>query len=289
MSEPASPVAAPSTASPIQRSTLKHRGLTLSYLDTAPGDHGRPVVLFIHGFPDTAMMWTVQMTALHAAGYRCIAPDTVGCGESDMAATLGDYDVATLIEAPIALLDHLRLDRVDIVGHDWGAVQAWMIAGRYPQRVRRLVAISVGHPMAYARAGWDQKKAGWYILFFQLAGLAERLLLGAGRFSMGRVFTSHPHMDEVIQRLAQPGRLTAALRIYRASLATALLKKQSNVQAPTLGIWSTGDRFLVESQMRDSRRYVDGPWTFLTIDGGHWIPLEHPEWTTQQLLKHFAS
>lgn len=272
----------------IARRQWTRRGLRLSYLDSAPDDRTRPVVLFIHGFPDTAAMWMPILVAMHAKGYRCIAPDTVGCGESDMAARRTDYDVHHLIEDLAGLLDHLELNQVNVVGHDWGALQAWLLAARHPRRVRRLAVLSVGHPTAYARAGLDQKRAGWYVAFFQLPGLSERLLLGAGRFSLRRVFASHPEMDEVMQRLAQPGRLTSALRIYRANLVDVLLRKHPAVVAPTLAIWSEGDRFLVESQVSDSLAYVDAAFTYRRIDGSHWIPLEHPAWTTEQLLGHFA-
>lgn len=272
----------------MNRQRFTTRGLELSYLDSAPGDRQRPVALLLHGFPDAAAMWQPQIDALHANGYRCIAPDTVGCGESQIATTRADYNVLRIVADVVALLDHLRLDEVDVVGHDWGAVQAWLLAARHPQRVRRLVALSVGHPMAYARAGTDQKIAGWYIAFFLLAGLSERLLSGEGRLSLRRVFASHPQMDEVLHRLRAPGRLTAALRIYRASLVTALFTSHPAVAAPTLGIWSRGDRFLVESQMAGSARYVTGPWTYRETGGGHWIPIEQPDWLNRQLLSFLA-
>jgi len=277
------------TTESVERRTFTHRGLSLSYLDSAPDDSDRPVVLLLHGFPDTARMWDAQITALHAAGYRCLAPDTVGCGESQVAAKLADYNARTITNDHRALLDHLNINRAAVIGHDWGAVLAWLLAGHDPDRIHHLVALSVGHPMAYARAGADQKLAGWYIIFFLMAGLSETLLRGDGRFSLRRVFRSHPEMDEVMTRLAKPGRLTAALRIYRASLPTVLLQRQPAVRANTLGIWSEGDRFLVESQMRDSGRWVDGDWTFERIPGGHWIPLEQPDWLNARILDHLRS
>ncbi|QYJ80052.1 alpha/beta fold hydrolase [Shewanella acanthi] len=271
----------------IHRNQFHSRGLTLSYLDTAPDDKARPVALFVHGFPDTADMWLTQMNALHTAGYRCIAPDTVGCGESQIAPALSDYNARTIAEDLTALLDHLQMSQVNVVGHDWGAALAWLLAAYHPERVRRLVVLSVGHPMAYARAGMDQKFAGWYIAYFCLAGLAEALLPGHGRFSLRRVFGSHPKIEEVMARLASPGRLTAALRIYRASLVTMLWRKHPKITVPTTGIWSRGDAFLVESQIRESRHYVDGAWQCEVIDGGHWISLEHPNYLNSRLLAAF--
>lgn len=270
------------------RHEFVHRGLRLSYLDSAPGDTARPVVLLLHGFPDTAQMWVAQITALHEAGYRCLAPDTVGCGQSQIAPRRSDYDVRTIVDDHRELLRHLGINTCDVVGHDLGAVAAWMLAGWYPNVVRHLVVLSVGHPTAYARSGVDQKRAGWYIGYFWMAGVAERLLPGHGRFSLRRVFGTHPDIEEVMQRLSAPGRLTAALRLYRASLVSALLRKNPRIKAPTLGIWSDRDAFLVESQMRGSEAWMDGPWTVESISGGHWIPLEQPEYLNRRLLKFFG-
>lgn len=274
---------------PLIRKSFQHRGLTLSYLDSNPDDKLRPVVLFLHGFPDTAEMWGQQMAHLQRCGYRCIAPDTVGCGHSQIAPKLSDYNARKIVEDKVALLDHLGIERVDVVGHDWGAILAWVLAGRHPTRVKRLVVLSVGHPTAYARAGVDQKLAGWYIAFFCLGGLAERMLLGKGRFSLRRVFGSHPRPDEVMARFSDAARLTAALRIYRASLKTALFDSQPAVSSPTLGIYSRGDKYLVESQMRRSGRWVKADWQYDVVDGGHWIPFEQPDYLNRRLQDFLAA
>lgn len=270
----------------MQRSSFVHDGLHLSYLDSAPGERTRPVVLLMHGFPDCALMWRAQIAFLHEQGFRVLAPDMRGYGESAMAARVRDYRAASIIADAAALLDHLQIDTADVVGHDWGAVLAWMFAGYYPQRVRRLVVISVGHPTAYGRAGLDQKLAGWYTLFFQLRGICEWLLLGGGPVGTHSLLSTHPEVAEVQARMRQPGRLSAALAIYRANLWTVLFRRQPDVRADTLAIWSRGDRFLVESQMRDSERYVQGRWRFVPLDGGHWIPLEQPDRLNALLREH---
>jgi pimeloyl-ACP methyl ester carboxylesterase len=268
------------------RGFFEHRGLRLSYLDSAPCAERRPAVLLLHGFPDTAEMWLPQIERLHQAGYRCIAPDTLGCGRSDMAPRLGDYHALKITGDHRALLEHLGVEQVHVVGHDWGAVIGWMFAGHFPQRTLSLVAMSVGHPTAYARSGPRQKLMGWYTLFFLLGGLADRLLAGEGRLSLRRVFRGHPQMDEVLQRLREPGRMTAALRIYRAAIVPVLFTRQPQVAAPTLGLWSEGDIFLVEAQMTASEKFVDGAWRYERLHGGHWMSLEQPEHIGALILDH---
>ena len=93
-------------------------------------------------------------------------------------------------------------------------------------------------------------------------------------------------MDEVLRRLREPGRMTAALRMYRAAIAPVLLKRQPQVTAPTLGLWSEGDRFVVEAQMKASAKFVDGAWRYQRLPGGHWMSLEQPERIGALILDH---
>ncbi|SFM21511.1 alpha/beta fold hydrolase [Marinobacter zhejiangensis] len=270
------------------RQYFDHRGYKLSYLDTHPGDASRPVVLLIHGFPDTAVMWSEQIRFLVDAGYRCLAPDTLGCGDSELGRKLDDYNVFNIIAHHIALLDHLNIERADVVGHDWGAVQAWFLAAYHPTRLKTLTVVSVGHPTAYARAGLRQMVAGWYIAYFNLRGISERLLAGKGRLSLRSVFRSHPDMDEVMGRFSEPGRLVAALNLYRANLITVLTRSHPKVTVPTLGVWSEGDDFLVEKQMRDSEKWMAADWSYQRTGGAHWVPITEPGWLNSQILEHLA-
>lgn len=269
-----------------QRLVFSHRGLRLSYLDSAPGDTQRPVVVLLHGFPDEALMWQRQIAALHAEGFRVLAPDTVGCGQSDMAPRRKDYDAQTVAADFIALLDHLDIERAQFVGHDWGAVLAWYVAIYFPQRVRKLVVLSVGHPTSYGRAGFRQKLLGWYTLYFQLVGIAEWLLMRRGPLGLRFWLRSHPHIDAIIERMRAPGRLTAAIRLYRANLVSILFKVHPDVTVPTLGVWSEHDNFLTEDQMTSSARRVRSGWQYQRLSGGHWMSLEQPARINQILLDY---
>jgi len=269
--------------------SFKSRGNLLSYTDSCPEGDNRPVVLFLHGFPDTSELWDAQFAILSDAGYRCIAPDTIGCGLSEISSYLRDYNVEKIATDHVALLDFLGIEKVYLVGHDWGAVQAWIISAYYPERVIKQVVLSVGHPTSYARAGFRQKLAGWYIGYFCLPYFSESLLIGKSKLGMRRLFGSHCHISQVTDRLSSPGRLTAALRIYRASLVSVLLKSHPVVSVQTLGIWSKGDLYCLEQQMKDSGEWVDLGWEMETRECSHWIPLDEPAWLGDRLKKYFSS
>lgn len=271
------------------RASHTHRGLVLSYLDTAPDDRGKkPVIMLLHGFPDSAAMWSGVMSYLIDAGYRCVAPDTLGCGESDMANTIDDYRMASVVSDYIALLDHLSIKSVSLMGHDWGSALAWCLAIHHPTRVSRLIGVSVGHPTAFARAGFKQKLMSWYTVFFKLPIIPEAILLNDGPTGLAKLLPLHPGMSEVMQRMQKPGRFKAALNIYRANLMSLLLKKYPPAQCPVLGVWSHGDTYLGERQMAASQHYVDGPFRLEKLEGGHWIPLDQPETLARLALQFFA-
>jgi len=244
-----------------------------------------PPVLLVHGFPDDHTVWRKQIPALVAAGYKVIAPDTRGCGDSDAPVGSGHYTIDLLVADLVALLDALHIDKVRLVAHDWGAGIAWTLAMRHPERVERYAALSVGHLSAYARGGLGQKLKGWYILFFQLRGLAE-WILRLGDWWLFRAVTRYP--DEAphwIRNLSRPGRLTAAINYYRANIGMIVPRDLPSVPVPVMGVWSSGDAFLSESQMIDSNRYVDAPFRYERIEGAnHWLQLAAPDKINALLL-----
>lgn len=244
-----------------------------------------PDVLLVHGFPDDHMVWRQQIPALVQAGYRVIAPDMRGCGESEMAPARRDYHIDFLVGDLVALLDALGIEQVRLVGHDWGAVICWQLCIRHPERVSRYAALSVGHPTAYARAPLEQKLKGYYILLLQFRGVAEALLRFRNWAVFRRLTQYSAECPHWIAKLARPGRLRAAINYYRANLQLILPRLLPSVPMPVMGVYSTGDLFLCRAQMVDTQRFVDGPWRYECIDGvGHWMQLEAPERVNPLLL-----
>ena len=99
---------------------------------------GRPVVL-LHGFPDSGRLWRHQVRALADAGYKVIVPDMRGYGASDKPADVAAYNMLFLVSDVGAVLDHAGVERAHVVGHDWGAAVAWVLAAVAPERVDHLV------------------------------------------------------------------------------------------------------------------------------------------------------
>ena len=248
---------------------------------------GTPVVL-LHGWPDTGDLWRHQVPALTMAGYRVIAPDLRGFGGSSKPTDLAAYTAPVLVGDVVGLLDALGIQRAHLVGHDWGAALTWMTAALVPDRVASMTALSVGHPASFRSAGWRQREKSWYMLLFQLAGIAEQWL-SADDFRNLREWSTHPDIEPVIQRLTDPAALTASLSLYRAILPPESLVEPRTplppVTMPAMGVWSSGDFALVEEGMTGSARYVTGPWRYERVDGaGHWLQLDAPDKVNTLLL-----
>ena len=253
---------------------------------------GEPVLL-LHGWPDTHALWQPQVAALTAAGYRTVAPDLRGFGQSDKPDGIAAYGMLHVLADLLGVLDARGLRRVHVVGHDWGGAIGCGLAAMAPHRVTSLTCLSVGHPAAFAQAGWAQREKSWYMLLFQFPGIAEQWL-ALDDFANLRSWARHPQADEVVERLRRPGALTASLGLYRAILPPESLVAPPAavppIQAPTMGIWSAGDLAVTEQAMTGTERYVAGGWRYERIeDAGHWLPLDAPAQVNRLLLDFLSS
>lgn len=250
-------------------------------------ENGRPVVL-LHGFPDSGRLWRNQVPALTGAGFRVVVPDLRGYGGTDKPSDAESYSLPFLAGDVLGVLDSLAIERAHVVGHDWGAALAWGVASLAPDRVDHLVALSVGHPTAFGSVGLEQLEKSWYMLLFQFEGVAEQWLSADG-WANFRSWGSHPDVDAVIDELERNGSLTPGLNWYRANVPAERLisppMELPPVQAPTMGVWSSGDMALTEAQMTGSEKYVAGPWRYERVEGpGHWMQLEAPDRVNELLL-----
>jgi len=253
-------------------------GVELAVLDEGSG----PAVLLLHGFPDSHHVWRNQIPALVDAGFRVIAPDLRGFGDSEKPAEVDTYRIRHSLADMLAILDALDVERVGVVGHDFGAGLAWVVAALAPDRVEKLAVMSVGHPNAQRDPTVEQREKSWYMLLFQFEGVAEQLL-SRNDWKLARAWLrDNGDVDRYVSDLARPGALTAALNWYRANITPGreleAPRDFPSVPAPTLGLWSTGDDYLTEEPMLRSADHVTGGWRYERIDGAsHWLQLDVPQ------------
>jgi pimeloyl-ACP methyl ester carboxylesterase len=158
--------------------SISHRDLDAGGLRMHIAEAGTgPLVLLLHGFPESWYSWRHQLTALAAAGYHAVAPDQRGYGQTDRPAGVDSYTMLHLAGDVLALMDALGVQQAAVAGHDWGAPVAWHAGMLRPDRVRAVIALSV----PYRPRGSSQPTAAmrarigdaYYMLYFQEPGVAD--------------------------------------------------------------------------------------------------------------------
>jgi pimeloyl-ACP methyl ester carboxylesterase len=187
-------------------------------------------------------------------------------------------------------MDVLGIQRAHVVGHDWGAVVAWLVAMLAPTRVDHLVAISVGAPGAAGPPTLEALQKGWYRILFDMPGVAEELIQRNDWYLMRVLLEgSGENFETYIANFSEPGALTAGLNWYRANVPVQRLlgpaQPMPPVAAPTMGVFGTADVALTEDAMVKSASKVSGPWRYERLEGiGHFIPLDAADQLNRLLL-----
>jgi len=255
-----------------------------------PAD-GRPVLL-LHGFPEAGVEWSHQVAALGAEGFRAVAPDQRGYSPGVRPERPTDYAIDMLVGDVLAIADEFGWERLDLVGHDWGGAVAWWTADAHPDRLRSLSVVSTPHPAALGealRSDEEQRMMSQYMTDWREKS-TERRMLADDAAALRAIFdrrVEHSRVEEYIQRLSEPGALTAALNWYRSGKPPT---KAGRISVPTLYVWSTEDVALGSVAALGTAGWVDGPYRFEMIeDVSHWVPEEAPELLTGLLLEHLHS
>lgn len=254
-------------------------------------DHGEgPVVLLLHGFPDSRHLWRYQAPALADAGFRVIAPDLRGFGNAPKPEAVEAYALSNIIDDVTSISAELGIETVRLVGHDWGADVAWLMAATQPDFVERLVVLSVGAPGNSGTRTIEQRERLWYAYFFVFEGVAEAWLQH-DEWQLFREWTREDgDQERYLEDLSRPGALTAGLNWYRANFSPRPPEKSGvaypNVTCPVLGVWSDGDHYLTEGHMTGSVERVDGSWRYEKItDASHWMMLDKPRELNEFLIQ----
>ena len=251
---------------------------------------GEPVLL-LHGYPDSNKLWRNQVPALRDAGYRVIAPDLRGFGESSKPQNVEAYSLEILVGDVLGILDALNINKVKMIGHDFGAFLGWGLCLTVPDRITKYVALAVGHPGSFFNAGIKQKQLSWYTHLFQIPGVDE--LIKADNWKFFRELTQHhSEVDHWIKDLERPGAMNAGLNWYRANANLLYVDTSAfpKSRVPTTGVWANRDDYATELQMVNTVELMDAPWKYRRLEGaGHWMQLDRPDALNQILLEELSS
>ncbi len=267
------------------------------------------VVVFLHGFPDDRSTFRHQLHALAEAGHRAIAVSLRGYEPSSIPAD-GDVSLVRLADDVIAWADDLGVDRVHVVGHDWGAAIGGVTAARHPDRLRSLTMIAVPHvariPIGVRRVPVQLVKS-WYMTFFQLRGVAEWAVSARDWWLVRRLWRRwSPGYDladvdwlRLRERFELPGVKSSMLAYYRQNATPPVLlglrrteaMKLTTIDVATLAITGADDG-CIDTRMFDHTMSADdfssGVRVERIADAGHFVHLERPDVVNTLLLDWIA-
>ncbi|MBN3324209.1 EPHX4 hydrolase, partial [Atractosteus spatula] len=265
-------------------------GLRFHYV--TKGDTSRPLMLFLHGFPENWFSWRYQLQEF-SSEYHTVALDLRGYGDSDAPRRREDYMLDQLLGDIKDVIESLGHRSCVLVGQDWGGTLAWHFAMEHPGLVRRLVVMSAPHPSAwrdYILRHPCQLLRCSHSSFFQIPFLPELTLpledfqlvrsLMTGRWvgiqNRARRLTE-PELEAYLYQLSQPGGLAGPLSYYRSLCSDTPLRHQ-DVGVACLLLWGEADAFLGPGLARASRAYMRGSSAVRIVPGcSHWVQQDQPE------------
>lgn len=266
--------------------TVRANGLDFAYLSEGKG----PLVLLLHGFPDTAHTWDRTIAAIAAAGYRAVAPFMRGYHPTAIPAD-GRYDTDTLGSDALGLIEALGERRAIVVGHDWGASAAYTAASVGPERVRMLITLAIPHP----RSIRPTPKVLWTLRHFAtLRGKGAGAKLRANQFAYvdelwrrwSPAWKSIPASEtaEVKAAFAQPGCAEAAAAYYAAFTPRMPRSLRGPVTVPTVSF--AGEHDMISPRLYEKARHCfEGSYEVVIVPGGHFMHREHPDAFTTEIVR----
>jgi epoxide hydrolase 4 len=284
-------------------------------------DGSGPLVVFLHGFPESWYSWRHQLAAL-APHFRVVAPDLRGYGESDKPAGVQAYAVSELIADVAGLIEAFGERDAVIVAHDWGGAIAWQLAMDRPTLVRRLVVMNCPHLALFQRhlrENPQQLLKSWYMFFFQIPWLPETLLGLGHAWAVGNAVRQAAVQKHAIgeddlrivrDAASRPGALRSALNYYRAAFRSdetaagmpplirrflygdrtfpaprERLEDWPKIMVPTMLVWGEQDVALSKGLTYGmDPLFTSPPRIEYVPDAGHFVQQEKPDLVNRLLL-----
>ena len=277
---------------------IEHRRVNVGRLELHVAELGQgPAVLMLHGFPAYWADWQEQMEALARSGFRAIAVDLPGYGESQQLPNVLDYRAGALASDLAGLIRALGLSRVHVVGHDWGGTLAYCLAAEHPELVDRLIVINAGHPalLKSALKHFEQLRRSWYIFLFQLPWLPEWFLHRRETIALclrsmevrSGAFTD-ADLDRYTSAMRAPGVARAALSYYRAAFR-APSRGAFTVSQRTLVLWGERDQALsAPLLLSELAQHVPEVRVARFANGGHWLHHDLPEVVSRHVIEFLS-
>lgn len=254
-------------------------------------DNNGDMVVLLHGFPESSLMWETLMLKLANQGYRVIAPNQRGYSAGARPLGVQNYKMKLLAADVVALAHFFSFQqKFHLVGHDIGAVVGWTTATLYPQLLKSWTALSVPNWPAYIWALENdpvQEEKGHYVHTFQHKYIPELIFRAFHYRVLRKLWAGFPQatIDAYLDLFSEKGALTAVVNWYRALLQLPQINYKQ-ITVPTKFIWGNQDLAIARSGVERNRQYITGPYQFVKLDAGHWFMEFNREEICKQISEH---
>ena len=235
------------------------------------------LIIFLHGFPESSIIWEKTMTKFADMGYRCLAPDQRGYSEGARPEGYENYSFKKLAADVIGFADLVGCKgKFHLVGHDLGAALGWNVVTLYPERIQSWTALSVPHWPAYKWALENdpvQKQKGAYVIHFMEPNLPEASLADNDFAILRRLWEGFDEetLNDYMRIFSQPTARTATINWYRGIMKVDEQISYGEVETPTAFIWGNEDLAIGRAGVERSHSYMKGYYDFHELDAGHWL------------------
>ncbi|XP_049765008.1 epoxide hydrolase 4-like [Schistocerca cancellata] len=268
----------------------KLKGIQLHYVEK--GDHSKPLMLFIHGFPEFWYSWRHQIKEF-SKDYWVVAYDMRGYGDSEKPESVSSYSMDLLVDDVKQLVEYFGKQKITLVAHDWGGMVAWYFLLKHPEKVEKYIIMDTGFPKGFFNS-LKQFFKSWYIFFFQMPYLPEMFASSFDLENFTKVFIDDGSVEtggiteEDIEAykftFQNKGGFTAPINYYRASMR----KRTTNEPQPKraeprfdlpvgLFLFAENDRYLEgESLLKTAKTWIPNLKTQIVSGGNHFVQQSVP-------------
>jgi pimeloyl-ACP methyl ester carboxylesterase len=259
------------------------------------GDKENELVVFLHGWPETASMWKKLMSSFSKNGFYCVAPNLRGYSKNACPKGKKHYGLDKLAKDILDISKFLNKPKFHLVGHDWGAAIGWKVVHDHLDRILSWTAISIPHLQAFGRAivvDTEQRKMSQYIKSFQLPYLPESRIRKDNFKILKKLWRNSDsnEIDEYLKVFKNPRQMTASLNYYRSNYK--LLKSGAteqilgDIHVPTLFIWGNKDIAIGSYSVSESHQYMKNDYEFIELNSGHWLIQTNYHELKKAITKH---
>ena len=265
--------------------TLQESGIKMHYVES--GDSSKPLILFLHGFPEFWYSWRHQL-AYFSQNYWCVAPDLRGYGDTDKPKGVKHYNLNLLVNDVRDLLNALGKPSCILVAHDWGGAIGYSFCYKYPDRVETYIALNTIHSEAWVQQLWKSTKqliASWYIFVFQIPYLPEMRLAVFCRHvfaSLFGTFSSPEDLEAYRYTFQDMETWNCGINYYRALIRASIMRKlkslffaydesddkERKIIVPVLCLFGNRDKYLLQDTILAGKDFCRD-FKAVPMDGVH--------------------